>query len=74
MFIRLMLQIQKGDFCVNEQNIGMTWVLYHESDMQNYVACVGEDEGNTKGKFVAKPGKYYLNVYKFDDKMVNIHY
>ncbi|PGN34248.1 collagenase, partial [Bacillus cereus] len=53
---------------VNEQNIGMTWVLYHESDMQNYVAC-GEDEGNTiKGKFVAKPGKYYLNVYKFDDK------
>ncbi|GMR68196.1 hypothetical protein BAC7755_48650 [Bacillus sp. MN7755] len=53
---------------VNEQNIGMTWVLYHESDMQNYVAC-GEDEGNTiKGKFEAKPGKYYLNVYKFDDK------
>ncbi|HFU7069764.1 collagenase ColA [Bacillus bombysepticus] len=52
---------------VNEQNIGMTWVLYHESDMQNYVAC-GEDEGNAiKGKFVAKPGKYYLNVYKFDD-------
>ncbi|GAB6466653.1 hypothetical protein bcgnr5369_38880 [Bacillus cereus] len=36
--------------------------------MQNYVAC-GEDEGNTiKGKFVAKPGKYYLNVHKFDDK------
>lgn len=53
---------------VNEQNIGMTWVLYHESDMQNYVAC-GEDEGNViKGKFAAKPGKYYLNVYKFDDK------
>ena len=39
---------------VNEQNIGMTWVLYHESDMQNYVVC-GEDEGNAiKGKFVAK--------------------
>lgn len=53
---------------INEQNIGMTWVLYHESDMQNYVAC-GEDKGNAiKGKFVAKPGKYYLNVYKFDDK------
>ncbi|MFC9449598.1 collagenase ColA [Bacillus cereus] len=53
---------------INEQNIGMTWVLYHESDMQNYVAC-GEDEGNAiKGKFVAKPGRYYLNVYKFDDK------
>lgn len=53
---------------INEQNIGMTWVLYHESDMQNYVAC-GEDEGNAiKGKYAAKPGKYYLNVYKFDDK------
>lgn len=36
--------------------------------MQNYVAC-GEDEGNViKGKYVAKPVKYYLNVYKFDDK------
>ncbi|MGE7873888.1 collagenase ColA [Bacillus paramycoides] len=53
---------------INEQNIGMTWVLYHESDMQNYVAC-GEDEGNAiKGKYAVKPGKYYLNVYKFDDK------
>ncbi|MED0970739.1 collagenase ColA [Bacillus paramycoides] len=53
---------------INEQNIGMTWVLYHESDMQNYIAC-GEDEGNAiKGKYAAKPGKYYLNVYKFDDK------
>lgn len=52
---------------VNEQNIGMTWVFYHESDMQNYVAC-GEDEGNTiKGKFVAKPEGNYLDVYKFDD-------
>lgn len=24
----------------------MTWVFYHESDMQNYVAC-GEYEGDT---------------------------
>ena len=41
--------------------------------MQNYVAC-GEDEENTiKGKGLNQ-GKYYLNVHKFDDKMVNIHY
>ncbi len=23
---------------LNEQNIGMTWVLHHESDLNNYVA------------------------------------
>ncbi|MGE1027701.1 S8 family peptidase, partial [Bacillus sp. GMs2/2] len=29
---------------LNEQNIGMTWVLHHESDLNNYVAY-GENEG-----------------------------
>jgi microbial collagenase len=52
----------------------MTWVLYHESDMQHYVAC-GEDEGNViKEKYTAKPGEYYLNVYKFDDKYASVIY
>lgn len=50
----------------NENHIGMTWVLHHESDMQNYVAY-GQEEGNlVKGTYDAKPGKYYLYVYKFD--------
>ncbi|MCP1164899.1 MULTISPECIES: S8 family serine peptidase [Bacillus] len=53
---------------LNEQNIGMTWVLHHESDLNNYVAY-GENEGGVvKGTYNAKPGKYYLNVYKYENK------
>ncbi|MGW5983064.1 S8 family peptidase [Bacillus mycoides] len=53
---------------LNEKNIGMTWVLHHESDVNNYVAY-GENEGNVvKGTYNAKPGKYYLYVYKYENK------
>ncbi|EJV60894.1 hypothetical protein IEO_03335 [Bacillus wiedmannii] len=53
---------------LNEQNIGMTWVLHLESDLNNYVAH-GENEGNVvKGTYNAKPGKYYLYVYKYENK------
>ncbi len=46
----------------------MTWVLHHESDLNNYVAY-GENEGNVvKGTYNAKPGKYYLYVYKYENK------
>ena len=45
----------------------MTWVLHHESDLNNYVAY-GENEGNVvKGTYNAKPGKYYLYVYKYEN-------
>ena len=58
---------------LNEQNIGMTWVLHHESDLNNYVAY-GENEGNVvKGTYNAKPGKYYLYVYKYENKMVHTY-
>jgi microbial collagenase len=51
---------------LNEHGIGMTWVLHHESDMQNY-AAYGQANGNhIEAKFNAKPGKYYLYVYKYD--------
>ncbi|MFF2179503.1 collagenase [Lysinibacillus sp. NPDC058147] len=53
---------------LNENQIGMTWVLCHESDMRNYVAYGQEDGNSIKGKFNAEPGKYYLYVYKFDNK------
>ncbi|WP_429794385.1 collagenase [Bacillus toyonensis] len=51
----------------NECKINMMWVLFHESDMKNYVAAERPDEnpgGNIlKGRFTAKTGKYYLYVY-----------
>ncbi|MFI8707981.1 S8 family peptidase [Bacillus sp. NPDC077411] len=53
---------------LNEKQIGMTWTLYHESDLQNLVAY-GKIDGNTiKGEYNAKPGKYYLHVYKYENK------
>ncbi|PED05103.1 collagenase [Bacillus pseudomycoides] len=48
---------------INECKINMTWVLFHESDMKKYVAGGGSNENILKGKFTAKPGKYYLYVY-----------
>ena len=52
---------------LNEKQIGMTWTLYHESDLQNFVAY-GQNESNIiKGKYNAKPGKYYLYVYKYEN-------
>ncbi|GGE83607.1 collagenase ColA [Priestia taiwanensis] len=56
---------------INEQQIGMTWVLHHESDTHNYVAYGTEDGNIIKGKYAAKPGKYYLSVYKFDNQNGN---
>ncbi|MGR3779444.1 PKD domain-containing protein, partial [Bacillus paramycoides] len=50
---------------INESKINMIWVLFHESDMKKYVAGGNSDENINilKGKFTAKPGKYYLYVY-----------
>lgn len=45
-----------------------SWVLLHESDMQN-CAFYGQEDGNIiEGKFTAEPGKYYLYIYKFDNE------
>ncbi|PQZ46624.1 MULTISPECIES: collagenase ColA [Bacillus] len=50
----------------NEQNLGLNWVLYHESDLNNYAAYATKYEGNKLlGNYYAKPGKYYLSVYKY---------
>jgi len=50
----------------NEQNLGLNWVLYHESDLNNYVTYATKYEGNKlMGSYYANPGKYYLSVYKY---------
>ncbi|MEH7461714.1 collagenase [Bacillus thuringiensis] len=50
----------------NEQNLGMNWVLYSESDLNNYAAYATKRDGNKIiGNYNAKPGKYYLSVYKY---------
>ncbi|PEI96357.1 collagenase [Bacillus pseudomycoides] len=50
----------------NEQNLGLNWVLYSESDLNNYAAYATKRDGNKLlGNYNAKPGKYYLSVYKY---------
>ncbi|MFJ8531014.1 collagenase [Bacillus sp. NPDC094106] len=51
------------NFVINECKLNMTWVIFHESDMRNCVAGGQSNENILKGKFTAKPGKYYLYVY-----------
>ncbi|EJQ49905.1 hypothetical protein IEQ_02731 [Bacillus cereus BAG6X1-2] len=50
----------------NEQSLGLNWVLYSESDLNNYVTYATKRDGNKLlGNYNAKPGKYYLSVYKY---------
>ncbi|EPY2286693.1 collagenase [Clostridium sporogenes] len=49
----------------NLNNLGLTWTLYKESDLTNYIAY-GSKLGNTiVGNCHVDPGKYYLYVYKY---------
>ncbi|MEH7462624.1 collagenase ColA [Bacillus thuringiensis] len=52
---------------INECQTKMIWTLHHESDLENLVARGYADGNIIKGKYTAKPGKYYLYVYAFDD-------
>lgn len=43
---------------------GVAWLLYHESDLQNYTAYPDKVEGKRlSGSHEAKAGTYYLYVY-----------
>ncbi|OFD77159.1 MULTISPECIES: collagenase ColA [Bacillus cereus group] len=48
---------------IDEQGIGIQWDIYHESDLENPIITGQADGNNIKGKFEAKPGKYYLVAF-----------
>ncbi|MEB3055090.1 collagenase ColA [Bacillus pseudomycoides] len=48
---------------IDEQGIRINWDVYHESDLGNPVITGRADGNNIKGKFAAKPGKYYLVAF-----------
>ncbi|MGG3652326.1 collagenase ColA [Bacillus pseudomycoides] len=48
---------------IDEQGIGIKWDVYHESDLGNPVITGQADGNNMKGKFEAKPGKYYVVAF-----------
>lgn len=56
----------------NLNSIGMTWTLYKENDLRNYALYATEDDGiSLKGEKTLEPGRYYLNVYNYEDKSGN---
>lgn len=48
----------------NEDDLGMSWVLHHETDLDNYLTYGQQDGDKLIGNYYAYPGKYYLVVYK----------
>lgn len=58
---------QAGDWMIDlqtEQKRSVAWLLYHESDMNNYAAYPTHMEGTSAaGSIKAMPGTYYLFVY-----------
>ncbi|GAA0070485.1 collagenase ColA [Clostridium sardiniense] len=51
----------------NSNNIGMNWILYSADDLNNYVTYAKEDGNKLSNTYKAKPGKYYLCVYKYEN-------
>ncbi|GAV15023.1 microbial collagenase [Paenibacillus sp. NAIST15-1] len=59
---------QAGEWTIeleSAQELGVAWVLFHESDPNNYQAYPTKREGNSlAGSIsVSEPGTYYLHVY-----------
>ncbi|CEP92732.1 collagenase [[Clostridium] sordellii] len=56
----------------NLDNKGVSWQLFHESDLNNYVAYPTTSGEVLKGDYNAtKPGKYYILVYNHDKSIAN---
>jgi len=49
----------------NLNNLGLTWTLYKESDLNNYIAYGSKLGSTIVGNCHVTPGKYYLYVYKY---------
>ncbi|MGR5864757.1 hypothetical protein ACT7DZ_15150 [Bacillus cereus] len=51
---------------INQNQIQMNWVLYHEKNFQNPVAYAAFQGQRLFETYMAQPGKYYLYVYNYD--------
>ncbi|PSK00353.1 collagenase [Brevibacillus formosus] len=49
-----------------KQGDGVAWLVFHESDRENYISYPTKREGNKLiGSFDAKPGTYYVTAYTY---------
>ena len=51
----------------NPNMLGITWLVYSADNLKHYMAYTSDRGNLLKGKFDAKPGKYYLAAYKVTD-------
>lgn len=59
---------KEGDIDIklnNKDNIPMTWYAVNKEDTKKYLAYPKQNK-DLNGKFHAKPGRYYINVYTYD--------
>jgi len=45
----------------------LNWIVYSEDNLTQYIAYAKDHKDTMSNKFIAKPGKYYLHVYRVDD-------
>lgn len=48
-------------------NAKLNWVVYNADNLKEYVSYAKDYEDTMINKFTAKPGKYYLYVYRVDE-------
>ncbi|WP_439711239.1 hypothetical protein [Bacillus wiedmannii] len=53
---------------INQHQIQMNWVLYHEKNLKNPVAYAKFQGQRLFETYTAQPGKYYLYVYNYDNQ------
>ncbi|MED2997340.1 pre-peptidase C-terminal domain-containing protein, partial [Bacillus tropicus] len=53
---------------INQNQIQMNWILYHEKDLKNPVTYATVQGKQLIGTYTAQPGKYYLYVYSYDKR------
>ena len=64
--------VKKGNVKItlnNLNSVGITWTLYKEGDLNNYVLYATRNDGTElKGEKILEPGRYYLSVYTYDNQ------
>lgn len=45
----------------------LNWIVYSEDNLKQYIAYAKEYKDTMSNKFIAKPGKYYLYVYRINE-------
>lgn len=50
----------------NNEKLEVNWLLYSADNLENYIDYAKRENGNLQSTYTAKPGKYYIAVYKYN--------